>query len=89
MAADKAMEANMAGMMDKGMPEKGMPDIAELQKQIAKQAADQKLPDAAKSADMAAKALEKGDLPASHREPAEGSRATEASGHDADGHDGR
>ncbi|HEV3439866.1 MAG TPA: hypothetical protein VG122_21040, partial [Gemmata sp.] len=36
----------------------------ELQKQIAKQAGDQKLPDAAKAADMAAKALDQGDLPA-------------------------
>ena len=64
---DKGMP--MAGMdekgmpMDKGMPEKGQPDIAKLQKEIAKQAEKQKLPEAAKAADMAAKALEKGDLP--------------------------
>ncbi|MFO0823087.1 MAG: hypothetical protein U0792_08195, partial [Gemmataceae bacterium] len=89
MAAEKAMEANMAANMqpmgekgmqpmaemgekgmqpkgemgEKGMMPMGMPNIAELQKQIAKQAADQKLPEAAKAADMAAKALENGDLP--------------------------
>ena len=53
------------------------PNIAELQKEIAKQAADQKLPDAAKSADQAAQALEKGDIPQGRREPAEGTGATE------------
>ena len=61
MAAQKANEANMAQPMAN---EKAMPNIAELQKEIAKQAENQKLPDAAKAADMAAKALEKGDLPA-------------------------
>ena len=50
--------------MDKGMMRRRpQPNIAELQKEIAKQAADQKLPDAAKSADQAAKALDKGDIP--------------------------
>src|SRR5262249_24451484 len=73
MAAQKSMEANMAGMMDKGMNDKGMndkgmmdkaqPNITELQKEIAKKAAEQKLPEAAKAADMAAQALEKGDIP--------------------------
>jgi len=45
---------------DKGMMQ---PNLAELQKDIAKKAADQMLPDAAKAADMAAQALEKGDIP--------------------------
>ena len=73
-AAQKANEAAMNQPMDKG----SQPDIAELQKQIAKQAADQKLPDAAKSADKAAKALEKGDIPNARREPTEGTRPAEA-----------
>jgi hypothetical protein len=62
MAAQKANEANMA-VNPQMMNDMGMPNLAELQKQIAKQANDQKLPDAAKAADMAAKALEKGDIP--------------------------
>ena len=65
MAAEKANEAAMNQQPADGMPMpmKGQPNIAELQKEIAKQAEDQKLPDAAKSADMAAQALEKGDIP--------------------------
>jgi hypothetical protein len=68
-AAQKANEAAMnqpptdKGMNEPGMPMKGQPNIAELQKEIAKQASDQKLAEAAKSADKAAEALEKGDIP--------------------------
>ncbi|MBN9521798.1 hypothetical protein J0H58_25330 [bacterium] len=58
----------MNGMMpgDKGnMPTDGMPppNLADLQKQVAKQAAEAKQSDAAKAAGEAAKALDKGDLP--------------------------
>ena len=46
-----------------GMKQTQQPNLADLQKQIAKQAADQKNDAAAKAADNAAKALDKGDLP--------------------------
>jgi hypothetical protein len=59
MTGDKGMQ--QANMNDKGM--QAEMDLAKLQKEIAKQAADKKLPDAAKAADKAAEALEKGDLP--------------------------
>jgi hypothetical protein len=65
-AAEKADMAQMA--LDRPMAgdtpnDKEKQDLIQLQKEIAKKAADQNLPDAAKSADMAANALEKGDLP--------------------------
>jgi hypothetical protein len=69
-ADDAAKQANQqptAGMPPDGqpMPMNGMqqPNLAELQKQIAKQAGDLKQDDAAKAANEAAKALEKGDIP--------------------------
>ncbi|QJW92727.1 hypothetical protein [Frigoriglobus tundricola] len=60
-AADKAKMAETA--LDQPAKDKATPDIAQLQKEIAKKATDQKLPDAAKSAEQAAQALDKGDLP--------------------------
>ena len=64
MAAERANEAAMNQQpADKGMDQKGQPNIAELQKEIAKQAANQKLPNAANPADRAAQDLEKGDIP--------------------------
>ena len=62
MAAQQAMMAQMA-LNPMMMDNKGMPDLAQIQKDIAKKAADQMIPEAAKAADMAAKALEMGDLP--------------------------
>jgi hypothetical protein len=63
LAAEKANEAAKNQQPTDGMPMKGQPNIAEMQKEIAKQAGDQKLPEAARSADKAAQALEKGDIP--------------------------
>ena len=65
MAAAPKDGTPMADMPKGAMPPMdGMPNIGELQKQVAKQAADAKQPEAAKAADAAAKAIEKGDLPA-------------------------
>ncbi len=61
-AADKAKMAE-AAVDPQAAKDKAMPDIAQLQKEIAKKAADQKLPSAAKSAEQAAQALDKGNLP--------------------------
>jgi hypothetical protein len=64
-AAQQAKMADMAlnPMPADGMPPMGMPDLAQLQKDIAQQAAQQQLPEAAKAAEKAAEALNKGDLP--------------------------
>ncbi len=67
-AQQAAQQAQMAEkalnpMPTDGMPLMGMPDLAQLQKDLAQQAAQQQLPEAAKAADQAAEALKKGDLP--------------------------
>ncbi|QDU22272.1 hypothetical protein [Urbifossiella limnaea] len=58
--ADKGNMPPMNGMPQDAMPMP--PNLADLQKQVAKQAADAKQSDAAKAANDAAKALDKGDL---------------------------
>ncbi|HYH67212.1 MAG TPA: hypothetical protein VD866_21125, partial [Urbifossiella sp.] len=57
MPMDKGNMPPMAGMPMEGMPPP--PNLADLQKQVAKQAADAKQPEAAKAAGDAAKALDK------------------------------
>ena len=75
MPMEKGNMPPMAGMPMDGMPPP--PNLADLQKQVAKQAADAKQPEAAKAAGEAAKALDKGDLMAA-RQPEEGPRRPQA-----------
>ena len=58
------------GMNEPGMPMKGQPNIAELQKEIAKQAADQNLAEAAKSGLKVASRVRLGPSPILRSPPA-------------------